>query len=172
MKVQDVMRREVQTCLAGSKLSEALRKMGEHDCGAIPVVDADGKIEGILTDRDAALALGRMADRPASQVTAGEAMTRQVHTCAPADDLSAALKKMRVEGIHRLPVVETSGRTVGILSTHDFLFRMGPGPQGQLGISDEELVRTFRGIWYEQKAAKVAGVTGTPKAQKAQGAGG
>lgn len=156
MKVQDVMTKEVQCCLPEAKLSEAAQKMSDRDCGVVPVVDTRGRIQGILTDRDVAVALGRLSHRPSSEVTVREAMTRKVHACAPADELSTALRKMRAEGVNRLPVVAASGEIAGILSIHDVLFRIGPGPGGQMGISSDELVATVRGIWCEQKAARMS----------------
>lgn len=164
MKVEDVMTKEVQCCLPEAKLSEAAQKMSDRDCGVVPVVDARGRIQGILTDRDIALTLGRLTHRPSSEVAVREAMTRKVHACAPADELSSALRKMRSEGVNRLPVVAPSGEIAGILSIHDILFRIGPGRGGEVGISNDDLVATVRGIWCEQKAARM--VQGTESSRK------
>ncbi len=53
MKIKDVMVRQVKTCSANDDLGRAAQLMWEHDCGAIPVTEADDYLVGIITDRDA-----------------------------------------------------------------------------------------------------------------------
>src|SRR5687767_2241764 len=57
MKVQEVMTEGVKTCGSDANLATAAAIMWNADCGVLPVVD-DGKVIGVITDRDMAIALG------------------------------------------------------------------------------------------------------------------
>jgi CBS domain-containing protein len=52
MKIEDVMTRRVVAARADTDLSHVARLMWDNDCGSVPVVDAEDKVVGILTDRD------------------------------------------------------------------------------------------------------------------------
>lgn len=69
MKVEQVMNRPVVTCLPSDPLHAAAGLMWEPDCGVIPIVDDDGKLVGIVTDRDICMA-GMMDGRPLSAIPA------------------------------------------------------------------------------------------------------
>lgn len=118
MKARDVMVKDPKTCRPGNTLAEAGRIMAESDCGALPVVDADGRVAGMITDRDICLAL-TIHDSPASEVRVGDAISGSVYTCAPNDELRHALKVMQIQQVRRLPVVEAGGRLVGLVSMDD-----------------------------------------------------
>lgn len=101
MKVQDVMTRDVQCCSPGSKLVEAAMLMWHHDCGVIPVVDHDGRVVGMITDRDICMALARRHQT--------------------AWDIPTALGTMQAHRVRRLPVVDEEGRLSGLLSMTDIV---------------------------------------------------
>src|SRR5687767_6253206 len=56
VKIEDIMTRDVRACSPTDTLATAAQIMWENDCGAVPVVDADERIVGIITDRDLAMA--------------------------------------------------------------------------------------------------------------------
>ena len=57
MKVRDIMTAPALTCTPGTSVAVAARRMREADYGTLPVVDGDGRLAGIVTDRDICLAL-------------------------------------------------------------------------------------------------------------------
>ena len=62
MLVQELMTHPAITCHVNDALSDAAQKMWDHDCGVLPVVNDEGKVTGMITDRDicmAALTQGR-----------------------------------------------------------------------------------------------------------------
>ena len=66
MKVREMMTSDVKTCRPETNLAEAVKDMWEGDCGALPVVSDEGRVIGMITDRDICIALatrGRSADR-------------------------------------------------------------------------------------------------------------
>ena len=57
MRVEKVMTSDVESCLASNTLSEAAAVMWRRDCGAVPVVDEERRVVGVITDRDICMAL-------------------------------------------------------------------------------------------------------------------
>src|SRR5918994_331953 len=77
MTVQEIMTQPVYTCTVDTTLASASRRLRETGCGALVVLWL-GRLAGILTDRDLALAIGTIGTiREAAPVRVGEMMTRQ-----------------------------------------------------------------------------------------------
>jgi CBS domain-containing protein len=118
MKVREIMTSDVKTCRPETNLAEVVKLMWEQDCGVLPVVKSDGRVSGMITDRDISVAIatrGQAADRIAvHDVIAGKA-----YTCSLDDDAIVALKTMKSQRVRRLPVVDAEGRLKGILSLSD-----------------------------------------------------
>ncbi len=133
-RIEDVMTGDVATCAEDTPLSAVGTLFREAACGVLPVVDADRRVVGMLTDRDVCLALTARDVRP-SALTAREAMSRDVHGCRPQDDFERALQIMGTYHIHRLPVCDDEDRLLGILSIDDLLFgAMGEGAAGEYAL--------------------------------------
>jgi CBS domain-containing protein len=96
----------------------AAEVMREHGCGCVPVIDADGKLAGIVTDRDICMAALR-AGLPLAAIPVMEAMTATVHTCSIDDEISVAERTMCREKVRRLPVLDAEERPIGLLSIDD-----------------------------------------------------
>jgi CBS domain-containing protein len=124
MKVKDVMKTDVGFCSAEDSLMKAADVMRGRDCGAIPIVDENKRVVGILTDRDLCLAVVAR-NRKASDVKTGELINGKLVVCAAEDKLEDALRKMRKYQIKRLVAVNNDGELVGILSLGDVLLSIG-----------------------------------------------
>jgi CBS domain-containing protein len=92
--------------------------MWEGDCGCVPVVDQDGRVVGMLTDRDVCMAAYTQG-KPLTDVRVESAMAKQVHSCRPDDAVATAERTMRERQVRRLPVIDAKGRLVGLLSLND-----------------------------------------------------
>ncbi len=117
MKVQDIMSRNVQTIKPTSSLRAAARTFSDLNVGALPVVD-DGKLVGIITDRDVsvyAIAIGREPQSTDVKVV----MSKEVFTCNADQSLAEAAEIMEQHNIRRLAVVDDSDEVVGILTVDD-----------------------------------------------------
>jgi len=159
MKVRELITIDVKSCRPQTDLAEAAVKMWENDCGALPVVDGEGKVIGLITDRDIAIALGTR-DRPASQVAVGDVISGRAYCCSFDDDVKAALKTMRQEKVRRLPVVNDSGALQGILSLNDIILRAEEGKgKKSSGLSYEEVVSTVKAI-SEHRTSEESSATG------------
>jgi CBS domain-containing protein len=118
MLVRHSMSEHPVACGPYDSLSDAVRIMWEQDCGVVPVVDRDGVVVGIVTDRDACIA-AYTQDRRLHELTVTLAMSHEVVVCHPEEAITQAVERMRRHQIRRLPVVDNRGRLVGILSLSD-----------------------------------------------------
>ncbi len=111
MRIEHIMTKPVVTCRAEDDLDSAARLMWEHDVGALPVVSQDGKLCGMITDRDicmAAYTQGRALDT----IPVRCAMATQVHACV-------AERLMSEHQVHRVPIVDEDDAPIGLLSLND-----------------------------------------------------
>jgi len=116
MKVSEAMTAQVVTARPGTTVAEVARMMSEVESGAVPVVD-DGKVVGLVTDRDIVL---RVVAKNGSLDTAiREVMTEGAETCGEDDNLADAAAAMASRQIRRLVVLNEGGNLAGILSLGD-----------------------------------------------------
>jgi IMP dehydrogenase len=103
------------TLLENATIGDALVLMRENKIGGIPIVDKHGKLVGILTNRDL-----RFEDNPERKVS--ELMTRENLITAPeGTDLKKAEAILRNHKIEKLPVVDNSGKLIGLITYRDIL---------------------------------------------------
>jgi CBS domain-containing protein len=118
MNVEELMSRNVQTCAASDSVNDAARIMWEQDCGCVPVVEADGIVVGIITDRDICMAAYTQG-RGLMHMNVESAASKNVVTIGKDESLRRAKELMREAQVRRLPVVDSGGRLVGLLSLSD-----------------------------------------------------
>jgi len=129
MKVRDIMTRDVASCEKETDLGTAAGFMLKRRCGTLPVIGLHGRLAGILTDRDIAIAAATRR-RTASHIAAHEAMTARVRSCFAEDEVGSALKQMEEARVRRLPVVDRSAHLIGIVSIDDIVLRALDRPGG------------------------------------------
>jgi len=106
------------TCVSTSDTAEHVaHAMQDKDCGSLPVVDAAGKIVGVVTDRD--LAIRGIAQGLGPDTAVAKLMTLFPYSCAPDDDVQAVEKIMAERKVRRVPVVDENERCVGIIAQAD-----------------------------------------------------
>lgn len=101
----------------------AAKLMREHHVGSVVVVEdaAEGvKPVGLLTDRDLVVEI-LAKELDAQAVTVGDVMSLGVITARENDGVWVTLKRMRSQGIRRLPVTDDQGKLLGIVSVDDIL---------------------------------------------------
>jgi len=118
MKVGDVMKSKPSLCRPEDRLVEAGNLMAEVGCGALPVVDSERRLLGMLTDRDVCCAVAR-SDRKPSEMQVAEAMTAPARSCRAEDPIHQALETMQRYRVRRLPVIDAERRVEGVLSLDD-----------------------------------------------------
>jgi len=93
MKVKEVMTRSEVCCGPETNVGRAAELMWTRNIGMLPVVDSDGKLIGVVTDRDIGITIGPR-DRLPGELTVGEVTIRKVFTCKPSDDVHDALHEV------------------------------------------------------------------------------
>lgn len=119
-RIKDIIARQrLLTVRPEETTRDAARRMIAHDVAAVPVVDGDGLLLGIFTERDLlrrVVAEGRDPDStPIAHV-----MTRSPHVVAPEATVLDAMRVMQDRHVRHLPVA-ANGRAVGMVSIRDFL---------------------------------------------------
>jgi IMP dehydrogenase len=103
------------TLTVDATIGDAQRLMRENRIGGIPIVDSNGKLAGILTNRD--LRFQEDVHRKVSEV-----MTKENLVTAPeGTDLKKAESILRQTKVEKLPVVDTSGKLIGLITYRDIL---------------------------------------------------
>ena len=124
MKVFEVMTIDAGFCNSGDNLTKAAEIMRQKDCGIVPVIDAEKKIVGVITDRDICLAAAKL-NKKTADIKAHELNLRFVKTCAPDDDVKDVLRRMRKYKIKRLCVAGQEKELLGVISLSDILLKAG-----------------------------------------------
>mgnify|MGYP002383223317 CR=1 FL=1 len=114
--ILDTKGHQVQSVEPGAKLSAAIKILSERRIGAVLVM-SEGRIDGILSERDIVRVLGErgaaVLDEPVSSV-----MTRKVVSCREKDTVSQIMETMTDGKFRHLPVVE-DGKVAGLISIGD-----------------------------------------------------
>jgi CBS-domain-containing membrane protein len=118
MKIEQLMNRAVRTCSKHDSLERAAQVMWECDTGCLVVVDAEERPIGMITDRDALMAAYTQGVL-LREASVGSAMSRRLETCLEGSSLEALEQLMQKAQIRRVPVVNVSGRLVGIITLSD-----------------------------------------------------
>ena len=117
MKVRELMSRDVVCISPDEMASVAARMLSRYNIGAMPVCEDDGRLHGLITDRDNVLRCVAAEKEPA-KTPVREIMTSRIVSVEPDEDAEKAAELMALEQVRRLPVAE-QGRIVGVLSLGD-----------------------------------------------------
>ena len=117
MFVRDLMNSAVVSITPEESAALAARLLSRHDLGSLPVCGQNGRLVGIVTDRDIITRCVAAGEDP-SRVPVQDIMSRAPVTIAPGDDIHAAARQMAARQVRRLPVVE-GGNVVGMVSLGD-----------------------------------------------------
>ena len=143
LRVRDIVKKDVVTIADDDSLQTALELMAENRLSALPVLDGHDRCVGILSASDIVeitrdlnnelRELGRvdevsyqwllenLEEHDMARHTVGEFMTRNVTSVNRESTLLDAAREMLRHRIHRLPVLDETGRLRGIISTVDIL---------------------------------------------------
>ncbi len=130
MSVRDIMTLKPVSCPPETKLEDVARLMIEHDFGELPVCEA-GKLIGVVTDRDI-MARTLAKGRDPVGVAVRQVMTAKVFTVRASDPIERAISIMERRQVRRLPVVDSRGKLVGIVSQADIAEALPEQKTGEL----------------------------------------
>lgn len=126
MRARDIMSKPVVTVTPGTLAKRAAQLLTDHGFTALPVVDDDERLVGIVTEPD--LILDRFPpdprylddERPAPAETVAEAMTTPATGMGPGADLAGLARALLDSRIRAMPIVDGS-RVVGIVTRSDIV---------------------------------------------------
>jgi CBS domain-containing protein len=123
MNLSELCNRNVITAGRSTSVIEAAGLMREYHVGNLVVVDGDseaGRPVGLVTDRD--LVVEVLAEGvPAEELTVGDVMSEEPITALEDADALETLRRMRIAGVRRMPVVDRAGALKGIVTVDDLL---------------------------------------------------
>lgn len=134
-RVGQVMTREVIAATPSTSLLELKEIMRTHRISGVPVVDDNGELVGVISLED----LLRAFEQGATNATVGERMSTALITIREADSVDAAVAKFQQTGVGRLPVLNSWGQLVGVLTKGDIT--RGLVHEVQAETQDEEIAR-------------------------------
>jgi len=176
MKVQDVMSTDVATTVPDALLKEAARELVRRRISGMPVVNSDLQVLGVVSEADILAKEG--SDRRGGggflqwfidpgdpwitarfdAVTVGEAMSTPAQTITPDRPLAEVATIMLDEGVNRLPVVDTDGKLVGLVSRGD-LVRAFARPDDEIRREiEEDVIR--KALWLDPATFEVTVTNG------------
>ncbi|MFP2910127.1 CBS domain-containing protein [Pyxidicoccus sp. 3LFB2] len=122
LTAREVMTRNVRTAQLDSPVRDVAQIMKDEDCGVVPVVNAQGSLVGIVTDRDLVVR-GFTGGKTPDQLRVSDVMTDDVEAVHPDENIHDVIALMGRKQIRRIPVVERDDRVVGIISMGDIANR-------------------------------------------------
>lgn len=108
---KDIMIKDVYVIKIGSKVALARLKMMRHGIGGLPVVDENGVVVGMITQRDTAL-----AGADVSHLQVEDLMTEKLIKGHENTTLKEIVETMIKTGIQRIPIVDKKGRLLGLVT--------------------------------------------------------
>jgi len=144
MNARDLMTQPAITCHVNDPLNMAAHRMWDQDCGALPVVNDEGKVTGMITDRDicmAAYTQGRSLDA----MLVNSAMATHVVSVGPDQPLEEIEELMAYHQVRRIPVLDADGKALGVVSIDD-LAKEAIKPDSRIGQGPVKVTRTLAAI--------------------------
>lgn len=117
-KVGDFTRRRFHAVRSTATIGETLAGLSAAQASSALIVDEDGRLVGILTERDV---ITRVALRVGAETPVERMMTTPVKTIAADDLLFRAVGRMRRERLRHMPVIDADGRPTGVLDLNEAL---------------------------------------------------
>lgn len=146
MKVREIMTAQPITCSPDTSVAEAAALMLDADCGILPVT-SDGRLVGVVTDRDMFIALATR-NQLASDLKIGDVATWDVVTCRPEDEIHSALSAMEHRHVRRLPVRGAHDELEGVVSMNDIVL----AADARKGMRTDDVLTTLKAICAHDRA--------------------
>jgi len=162
MKVHEVMTTDVATTTPEALLKEAATELVRRRISGMPVVDADGRVAGVVSEADILAKEGDEQKQggflqwlidPADPwvaarfdaVTVGDAMSAPAQTILADRTVAEAATLMLDENVNRLPVVDADGKLIGLVSRGDLVRAFARSDEEILKEIEEDVLR--RAMW-------------------------
>jgi CBS domain-containing protein len=116
---------------ASSSVFDAAQRLAADDIGILPVCNADGRLEGVVTDRDLVVKVLAAGLDPTSTTVGDLATQSEVVTIGADDSVELAMRTMKDHAVRRLPVIDGT-ELVGMVAQADIARNCPPEQVGEL----------------------------------------
>lgn len=117
VRCQELMKRQVECARPNDSIQHAAKLMKEKGIGFLPVCDDQDRVLGTLTDRD--IVIRCVAEGKALETTCQDAMSREVVSCRPNDDVADCEEHMASRKKSRMLICDDDDKLVGVISLSD-----------------------------------------------------
>jgi CBS domain-containing protein len=131
MKAREIMTPAPAVAKVDETIEDAARKMETTDAGALPVCNAENRLEGMVTDRDIALKVVAKGLDPRATTVSDISQRSEVVTIGADDSVEEALATMKEHAVRRLPVID-GDELVGMVSQGDIAKNIPESKTGDL----------------------------------------
>jgi CBS domain-containing protein len=131
MKAREIMTPAPAVAKVDETIEDAARKMETTDAGALPVCNAENRLEGMVTDRDIALKVVAKGLDPRETTVSDISQRSEVVTIGADDSVEEALATMKEHAVRRLPVID-GDELVGMVSQGDIAKNIPESKTGDL----------------------------------------
>jgi CBS domain-containing protein len=137
---RDVMTPNPACCTPTTTLDQVAKMMLQNDCGEIPVVDHEGVVIGVITDRDIVCRVVAAGKNPAATIVE-QHMSQPIVTAGEDATLEEVLNTMEKHQLRRLPITDERGNCAGIIAQADVAWT---GPERSVAELVREVSRDSR----------------------------
>ena len=123
MKISDILKNKQNTIVTvrpEDTIETAATLLATNKIGAMPVRDEDGKLAGVLSERDIVRGIAEKGGK-ATSLSVATLMTSVVTTCSPDDEVTTVLSLMHARRSRHMPVLDESGAMIGMISQGDLV---------------------------------------------------
>jgi CBS domain-containing protein len=128
---REIMSKGAEFASPDDTVQDVARKLAQHDIGALPVCNADRRLEGMITDRDIAVKVVAEGLDPGSTAVRDICAPTEVVTIGADDSVEAALSTMKDHAVRRLPVIDGQ-EVIGMVSQADVATHLPEEKVGEL----------------------------------------
>lgn len=121
MQVLEIMKTHVAKATGTATLAEAVDLLDLYQTTGLPIVNASGNLEGMLTEHDVLRAMRALSGAVASRQPVRDWMTAPAISVSENEDVVTAARLLKTLGLKRLPVTTEAGKVVGFLNRIDLL---------------------------------------------------
>lgn len=149
--VSDIMVRDIKTAEENQSINAVAKMMSDNNIGSVVIVKSNdvGVLSGIITERDIVRIAGAAqtsSSSPLLQLIARDIMSKPVITIDEGSSIQDAIQSMKLNNIRRLPVVNSEGKMVGIITDKD-IFRAIINSQSLVASISENVTIEYRPVY-------------------------
>ncbi len=120
MFARDLMTKPVITCHVNDSVNEVAQRMMDGGIGSLVVVNDEGKLTSVITDRDICMA-ALTHQRTLDDILVNQAMAKSVVSARPDSTINEVSELMATHRVRRIPIADADGKPIGVVALDDLV---------------------------------------------------